>query len=285
MLSASISLAADPICGDVNDTSTITASDALLVLKKSVSQPVDLDCSAFDDQFAACEASLAGRNADLAACNTSLLAKNAELAACLSAPVCGNGVVEEGEDCDVGSLNSDDCVSQGFAGGTLDCSPGCIFDTSDCYAQRFDASGNTILDHETGLEWEKKTTTVSSGENLNDPHDVDNTYAWSSTGTAPDGDAFTDFLARLNGGGSQDGLTTTGCYAGHCDWRLPTVEELLGIGAIGPAFQPDADDTYWSATTNAVTKTTAWYVDTDDGSSQSSSKMTARFVRAVRSGL
>jgi hypothetical protein len=42
--------AADPVCGDVNMSSTVTSSDALLVLRKSVDQPVTLDCSAFEQQ-------------------------------------------------------------------------------------------------------------------------------------------------------------------------------------------------------------------------------------------
>ncbi|HEY2774238.1 MAG TPA: hypothetical protein VGK20_09325, partial [Candidatus Binatia bacterium] len=54
---------------------------------------------------------------------------------------CGNALVESGEDCDVGNLNSKTCVTQGFVGGTLTCAAGCTFDTSHCYNQRFDDSG------------------------------------------------------------------------------------------------------------------------------------------------
>jgi hypothetical protein len=50
LLGALSASAADPVCGDVNDTSTVTSSDALLVLRKSVDQPVTLDCSAFEQQ-------------------------------------------------------------------------------------------------------------------------------------------------------------------------------------------------------------------------------------------
>ena len=275
--SASTALAADPVCGDVNESSSISATDALLVLRKSVAQPVDLLCSAYDDQFSTCQTSLGS-------CNTSLLDKNAALAACLSAPVCGNGTVEDGEDCEVDSLSSETCVTQGFAGGALACTPGCIFDTQGYYATRFVTSGETIVDHKTGLEWEKKTTQVASGKNYDDPHDVDNTYAWSSTGAAPDGDAFTDFLATLNDGTSEGGAVTTGCYAGHCDWRLPTVEELLAIGGAGPAFQPDASADYWSATNYASNPSLAWTVGTDEAASHTVTKTgDGVFVRAVRS--
>src|SRR2546429_7397381 len=61
-----------------------------------------------------------------------------------------------------------------------------------------DNGDGTVTDNQTGLQWEQKTTTVGSGVNLADPHDVDNSYTWSSSGTAADGTAFTDFLATLN---------------------------------------------------------------------------------------
>lgn len=89
----------------------------------------------------------------------------------------------------------------------------------------------TVTDLATGLMWEKKTTTPGSSENHADPHDVDNFYTYSATGTAPDGTVFTEFLARLN---------TPPCFAGHCDWRLPRVnrygdpaelETLVDVGS------------------------------------------------------
>lgn len=45
-------------------------------------------------------------------------------------PVCGNGVVESGEDCD-GGPGGTTCVDLGYSGGTLMCS-GCLFDDSGC---------------------------------------------------------------------------------------------------------------------------------------------------------
>jgi len=64
-----------------------------------------------------------------------------------------------------------------------------------------DNGDGTVTDNETGLIWEKKTGTVGTAVNCatttcSDPHDVNNTYTWSSSGTAADGRAFTDFLSR-----------------------------------------------------------------------------------------
>lgn len=47
-------------------------------------------------------------------------------------PICGNGVVESGEQCDGTNLNGQTCVSRGFTGGTLSCSGSCTFNTASC---------------------------------------------------------------------------------------------------------------------------------------------------------
>ena len=58
-------------------------------------------------------------------------------------------------------------------------------------------------------------------------HCVNSTYTWTASGSPypPDGTAFLTFLYGLNGGvQSPQGYYT--CFAGHCDWRLPIIEEL-----------------------------------------------------------
>ncbi len=48
--------------------------------------------------------------------------------------VCGNGVIDAGEACDQTNLNSQTCVTQGFASGALSCNSSCQFNTSACVA-------------------------------------------------------------------------------------------------------------------------------------------------------
>ncbi len=47
-------------------------------------------------------------------------------------PVCGNGNIETGEQCDGSNLAGKTCAANGFAGGTLRCSSSCQFDESLC---------------------------------------------------------------------------------------------------------------------------------------------------------
>jgi len=80
-----------------------------------------------------------------------------------------------------------------------------------------DNGDGTISDTQTGLMWEKK-------DQAGGIHDWGTFYTWcldanadfscDNPGNPPDGTAFTVFLATLN---------TPPCFAGHCDWRLPTV--------------------------------------------------------------
>jgi Protein of unknown function (DUF1566) len=173
--------------------------------------------------------------------------------------------------------------------------------------QRFVDNGNgTVTDNQTGLQWEQKTGTVGSARicqqtSCPDPHDVNNTYAWSNAGTAPDGPAFTDFLGKLNNCTSSDGTAVTDAgFAGHCDWRLPTIQELAGIidltqgvcgGGPGPCidqavFGPTVAGVYWSATTFATDPDNAWFVYFGFFSGNAVvNKGLDNLVRAVRSGL
>jgi hypothetical protein len=106
-----------------------------------------------------------------------------------------------------------------------------------------DNGDGTITDNNTGLVWERKG---GPGTASGAP------YTWADTQA---------YIARLN---------TSPCLAGHCDWRLPTLWELLGImnyeyefPAVSAAFNTGCfdgcsvatcsctgDGWYWSSTVN-----------------------------------
>src|SRR5262245_14282963 len=168
--------------------------------------------------------------------------------------------------------------------------------TAAAIACRYGLNGDgTATDYDTGLQWEQKTDDGSV-------HDKNNTYTWNTAmvGTTPDGTAFTAFLGTLNNGTSLDAIATTGCFAGHCDWRLPAIGELTGIldttqgncgGGSGPCisqaiFGPTVASFYWAATTAGGGARFAWYVDFLNGRGPLADRKDLGFyVRGVRSAL
>lgn len=145
-----------------------------------------------------------------------------------------------------------------------------------------DNGDGTIIDKNTGLQWEKKS---ADGDPL---HDKDIGYTWDQ--------AFT-FVAELN----------TARFARHHDWRVPNVKELQSIvnyqkvsPAVSSAFNTNcvagfdaltgsctAADGYWSSTTYVGSPALfAWDMDfTGVYVYPISDKRAKLHVRAVRGGL
>lgn len=155
-------------------------------------------------------------------------------------------------------------------------------------AGRFRDNGDgTITDAQSGLVWEKKSSDGSV-------HDQDNFYTWTSSGTAPDGTLFTTFLAALNAG---DG------FAGHNDWRIPTLAEeqtLVDLTQAAPSVSaafnsgcvPSCSVTtcsctepffHWSLSSDRDPRY-AWAEGYDVGESSSFAKSLTAVARGVRGG-
>jgi hypothetical protein len=56
-----------------------------------------------------------------------------DLRGCTAEPgVCGDGMIDAGEQCDGASFGGTTCATLGFAGGVVSCTPNCSLDASDC---------------------------------------------------------------------------------------------------------------------------------------------------------
>src|SRR5262249_37066776 len=85
------------------------------------------------------------------------------------------------------------------------------------------------------------------------------------------------------------------CFAGHCDWRMPTLAELQTLLAqaypcgsnpcVDPLLGPTQDSIYWSSTPYIVFDGTYWAIDFNDGTVGAGAAVAdTSYVRAVRGG-
>jgi hypothetical protein len=173
-------------------------------------------------------------------------------------PVCGDGVVESPETCDlpatcpVGCDDADVCTTDTLVGMAATCDAACVFDPitacqdgdgccptgcdamddDDCV--RFADLGLTVLDIATNLEWEKKDgADATPGAGVVDAgnlHDVDNRYSVTGRCTIqtsvfcqPNASAAATCAAQTIGG---FGCVECGVGQGTCH------TDILGVGAI-----------------------------------------------------
>lgn len=152
-----------------------------------------------------------------------------------------------------------------------------------------------VKDNVTGLEWEVKQPAGSGGL-----RDANNSYTWyNATGVNDGGNPGT-----ANGGSCTDSghcdaekyvaAVNSAGLCGRHDWRMPTIDELIGIvdyGKSSPAIDtgyfpfPNTLPSYvWSSSPYAGNSDYAWYVYFYYGYSSYGSRDNYDQVRLVRSG-
>ena len=232
-----------PLCGDVNNTSSINTTDALLVLKKSVNQSMTLDCSAYDDQFSACETSRA-------ACEAS-----------------GGGPPATGQTSAYGT-GSDGDVQAGVARSFTDNGDGTVTDNATGLMwEKKDASGG-IHDKDNTYSW-------STGTN-----DMDGTIATIFLATLNGGSGFaghTDW--RVPNVVELHSLTNYGAVSPATFSAFNTICAQMCTVTTCNCTQSVH---YWTSTTYQNGLTLAWSVYFGDGDTTGIYKTNDNFVRAVR---
>jgi len=127
-----------------------------------------------------------------------------------------------------------------------------------------DNGDGTVTDNNTNLMWVKEPGAIGG--------------VWGAPGTPA--------LMSWNVGLDECELLN---YAGHSDWRMPNIKELMSIvdfsrmpSCIDPAFTFVQLAGYWSSTTYATMTAMAWQIKFSDGGMETNIKVNFDFVRPVR---
>jgi Protein of unknown function (DUF1566) len=238
---------------------------------------------------ATCTTSLATAQGDLGTCTANLAASQASLGTCNGSLAAAQGSLSTCETSLAACLatptpapTATPTPTPAPATPTPDVTP----TPTPCavHAPYTDNGDGTVSDS-CGLIWEKKTNDSGIHYRLNQ-------FSWSTNDNSFtfNGTAASVFLATLN---------TPPCFAGACDWRLPTAVELAGRESNGTAtggivelcapcinaiFGPTALSYYWSSSTLQDNPIGAFIVDFNAGGVIGGDKRDNFFVRAVRTG-
>lgn len=216
-----------------------------------------------------CSGDLAACGSGLGTCNANLATCTASLSACLAAP--------QGR-----RVRTGQTLCYDTPGTVIPCTTeqdGAVL--KGLTVSFTDNGDGTVTDNRTGLMWEKLSDDGSI-------HDKDTTYTWAT--------AFSSKIATLN----------STSFAGHNDWRLPNINELLSLANYGAALPAvhapfntgcvaactvttcsctaTAINSYWSSTTRQVLPSSAWVVGFSEGGMGSSGKTNPNYARGVRGG-
>ena len=158
------------------------------------------------------------------ACNSTCDAY--DTSGCNNNPVCGNGVIETGEQCDGGNLGGTSCTDLGYTGGTLACAGNCTFDVSGCSNNGSCTPGQVLysndFDSSAGLsDW---TRGSFNGSSVNVWRGIQNCSAASSPN-----------IFRFGG---------TGCTSNYSSNRFIFAEPGNGSGIAVPSGSSDARLTF-----------------------------------------
>ncbi|MBU1238933.1 hypothetical protein KJ865_04415, partial [Myxococcota bacterium] len=132
-----------------------------------------------------------------------------DISACIGGQNCGNGVIDQGEECDGQNLGSKECDTLGsFIGGDLTCGSDCLLNTSGCYVVS-QCGDNTIQGSE-----------ECDGQNLNMKTCI--TLGFSGGGTLSCSDCEFNTtqcisLEECGVAGDEDGNGLTDCSDPQCD--------------------------------------------------------------------